>query len=66
MQYQSTVNHTLLMQLTRGSQEDMVLPEDTVLLLTNRPMLEEFEHRLTNSVELQEKLVIWQEHNFLT
>ncbi|KAK6292589.1 hypothetical protein J4Q44_G00371730 [Coregonus suidteri] len=47
------------MQLTNGSHGDMVLPEDIVLPLKDRLMLEELEHRLAGNEELQEKLVMF-------
>ena len=46
------------MQLTNGAHGDMVLPEDIVFPLKDRPMVEELDHQLAGNEELQEKLVI--------
>lgn len=50
------------MQLSKGFHEVMVLPEDIVLPLKNRLTLDELTHQLSDNVDLQEKLVIWHEH----
>ncbi|XP_065109372.1 uncharacterized protein [Paramisgurnus dabryanus] len=57
LQNQAEVTQNLLLQLTKGAFEDMSLPEDIVLPLNNRRILEEVEEKLSNDTELQEKLV---------
>ena len=57
LRYQTTLNRNLLLQLTNGTHLDMALPEDVLLPLKDRLMLEDLEQRLAQDADLQEKLV---------